>query len=88
MRCLIDAKRRYARHWLLEDATESEYNFVVSEAKLTDEQRQILEDTIKGDLQVKQSFTRHTDVSSIKRKIRKVYDKVYKVLCRHFEVTL
>lgn len=79
----MDTKRKFAKHWL-QKATKSDYDRVVSEANLTKEQLDILTKTMNEDSQVKQSFDGYCSVSSIKRKIRVVYDKVYVALCRLF----
>lgn len=83
---LMDSNRKFAKHWL-QKATKTEYDLVVSEANLTDEQLDILTKTMNEDSQVKQSLDSYCSVSRIKRKIKAVYDKVYVVLCRLFYAT-
>lgn len=84
---LMDSNRKFAKHWL-QKATQSEYDLVVSEARLTTEQLEILTKTMNEDSQVKQSMGNYCSVSTIKRKIKVVYDKVYVALCRLFYDTL
>lgn len=79
----MDTKRKFAKHWL-QKATKSDYDLVVSEARLTDEQLDILKKTLNEETQVKQSLDSYCSVSRIKRKSRAIYDKVYVVLCKLF----
>lgn len=78
----MEKNRKKARAWL-KSSTLTEYNFIITEAKLTPKEQDTLNKIILQDYsQQKLALENHEDVSCIKRSLRHIYDKVYSVLLK------
>lgn len=76
----MDKNRKKARKWL-KTSTLTEYKAIITEAKLTPKEQDIIDRIIIQDYsQQRIAFENHEDVSCVKRTLRHIYDKVYLVL--------
>lgn len=62
------------------DFTKTEYNYMCEEAMLNDIQKQILEDKIKGTSIIEMSFKYNVSPETIKRHVKKIKNRIMKVI--------
>lgn len=62
------------------DFTKKEYDYICEEAMLSEIERDVLEDKIKGKTIVEISFSRNISTATISRIIKKIKKKIYKVI--------